>query len=403
MIDKAAISACRTGDGRAYASAVTDAERYRLAFLDWLACAARGVAEPAAQAARAASDGLVGDVAAAGCAGHVLDYDDTYAAGLVHASAPVAPVALLLAAHRDEPIVAALAAHAAGFEATAALARASHPALYERGWHPTSVCGSVGAAVAAAQLLEVSPEQEQTAVALALVQAAGLRAAFGTEGKALQVGLAAAAGMRAAQLAAAGARVPSGTVVPGFESAYGGTWEQPGREPAIRENWIKAHPCCLMTHAAIDAAEELRTSGAVPDAGIVVVVHPTARRAAPYDAVADGLQAKFSIPYTTAHTLLHGPPTVDSFATPDEAAAKLAERIGVRTDAGLGETEARLESAGAVVATVRHARGSPQNPMDGQALARKVERLAPGLSSVLDNPGAPAARAVAAAGLARSG
>jgi 2-methylcitrate dehydratase PrpD len=395
------ISACRTAERRAYASAVPDAERYRLAFLDWLACAARGVAEPAAQAARAASDGLAGDVAAAGCAGHVLDYDDTHAAGLVHASAPVAPVALLLAAHRDQPIAAALAAHAAGFEATAALARASHPALYERGWHPTSVCGSVGAAVAAARLLEVAPEQEQTAVALALVQAAGLRAAFGTDGKALQVGLAAAAGMRAAQLAAAGARVAAGAVVPGFESAYGGAWAQPGREPAIRENWIKAHPCCLMTHAAIDAAEELRASGAVPDAGIVVVVHPTARQAAPYDAVADGLQAKFSIPYTTAHTLLHGPPTVDSFATPDEPAATLAaERISLRTDAGLDETEARLEAAGEIVAAVRHARGSPQNPMDGQALAQKVERLAPGLSSVLDDPDAPAARAVAAAGLA---
>ena len=138
---------------RLHAGAVTDADRYRLAFLDWLACAARGRLEPSARAAHTATEGLAGRAMAAGCAGHVLDYDDTYAAGIVHASAPVAPVALLLAAERGLSLAAAVEAYAAGFEATAALARASHPALYERGWHPTSVCGVAGAAVAAARLL----------------------------------------------------------------------------------------------------------------------------------------------------------------------------------------------------------------------------------------------------------
>jgi 2-methylcitrate dehydratase MmgE/PrpD-like protein len=112
------------GHARPYALAVTDGDRYRLALLDWLACAARGMREQLAQAARSAADGLGDRVVAAGCAGHVLDYDDTYAPGLVHASAPVAPVALLLAAQRDLTLEAVLAAYAAGFEATAALARA---------------------------------------------------------------------------------------------------------------------------------------------------------------------------------------------------------------------------------------------------------------------------------------
>ena len=168
-------------------------------------------------------------MAAAGCAGHVLDYDDTYAAGLVHASAPVAPVALLLAAERGLSLAAALDAYAAGFEATAALARASHPALYERGWHPTSVCGVAGAAVAAARLLGLEPERERTAVGISLLGAGGLQAAFGTDGKALQVGLAAATGLEAARLSAAGAGVSPDAVATGFESAYGGTWEAPQR------------------------------------------------------------------------------------------------------------------------------------------------------------------------------
>ena len=340
-------------------------------------------------------------MAAAGCAGHVLDYDDTYAAGLVHASAPVAPVALLLAAERGLSLAAALDAYAAGFEATAALARASHPALYERGWHPTSVCGVAGAAVAAARLLGLEPDRERTAVGISLLGAGGLQAAFGTDAKALQVGLAAATGLEAARLSAAGASVSPDAVATGFESAYGGTGgrRRSGR-PAIRDNWIKAYPCCLMTHAAIDAAQALRAGNGAPAGDIVVAVHPTARRAAPRDDPSDGLEAKFSIPYTTAHTLLHGPPSVESFAAPDAAARSFAAaQVRVRADPALLETEARLEVGGQVVSAVRHARGSPQNPMDAEALAQKVETLAPGLALALDDLDAPAAAAAQAAGL----
>ena len=66
---------------------------YRVALLDWVACAARGAGEPAARAARAAGDGVLDRVAFAGTAGHVLDFDDTYLPGLAHLSAPTAPSA----------------------------------------------------------------------------------------------------------------------------------------------------------------------------------------------------------------------------------------------------------------------------------------------------------------------
>src|SRR3954462_5146486 len=127
---------------------------YSTALLDWLARAVGGWEERATRAARTTGDPVV----ALGTAGHVLDYDDTYLPGIAHLSAPVAPVALLVAAERGRSVGDALEAFAAGFEAMGALAQASHPALYERGWHPTAVCGGVGAAVAAARLLGAEPE-----------------------------------------------------------------------------------------------------------------------------------------------------------------------------------------------------------------------------------------------------
>ena len=322
-------------------------ERYRVALLDWLACAAARSLEPTAIAASRAGDGLLERVTAAGCAGHLLDYDDTYTPGLVHASAPVAPVALLLAAEQERDVAATLDAFAAGWEATAALARASHPALYERGWHPTAVCGTVGAAVAAARLLGLDAEGARHAAALALLRACGLRAAFGSPGKAIQVGGAAAAGLQAARLAAGGARAPLDEIASGaagFGTAFGGRWAEPDGVPAIRENWIKAYPCCLGTHSPIEAAVSLRGTSAARGP-LTVVVHPVARQAAALDDVADGLQAKFSIPYLVAFALLRGAPRHRDFGAVDPEARALArDSIEVSTDAGLGEMEARLES-----------------------------------------------------------
>jgi 2-methylcitrate dehydratase PrpD len=380
---------------------VTDADRYRVALLDWLACATAGSAQPAARAARAAGDGLLERVEAAGCAGHVLDYDDTYEPGLVHATAPVAPAALLLAADSGRPLGIALEAFAAGWEATAALARASHPALYERGWHPTAVCGTVGAAVASAKLLALDARATSHATALALLRAGGLRAAFGSQGKAIQVGAAAAAGLQAARLAAAGAEAPLEAIAQGpagFEAAYGGRWAAPGDTAAISENWIKAYPCCLGTHAPIEAA------AAVDDPGereVTVVVHPVARQAAALDDVADGLQAKFSIPYLVGFTLLHGPPGIRDFDTVDTDASALArEGVTLSLDPALGEMEARIERGRETVAHVDSPLGSPARPLDAAGLRGKVHELAgERLDGVLADLSTPASAAVAAAGL----
>jgi MmgE/PrpD N-terminal domain len=157
------------------------------ALLDWLACAYGGRAERAARVARTAGGGLLETVAWLGAAGHVLDFDDTYLPGMAHLSAPTAPAAVAVAADRERSVGDALDGHAAGFEAMGRLSR-SHR-LYEGGWHPTAVCGAAGAAVATATLLGLDEERTDTAMRLALLQAGGLRAAFGSEGKSLQVGM----------------------------------------------------------------------------------------------------------------------------------------------------------------------------------------------------------------------
>ncbi|HEX3690388.1 MAG TPA: MmgE/PrpD family protein [Solirubrobacteraceae bacterium] len=397
---------------------------YAVAFLDWLGCACAGRHERAAVAMRALGNDLPARVAFAATAGHVLDYDDTLPGGIAHVSAPCAPAALMLADELDLSLRAMLAAFAEGWEAMAAVASASHPSLYDRGWHPTAVCGPVGAAVAAARLLDLSEGQRASAVNLAILRAGGTRGAFGSDGKAIQVGLAAAAGVQAALLARAGAMVDAraihggigfedvlGAVVPAWVAAGGaggGGVDGAGTNAggvdgarAIEHNWIKLHPSCLGTHAPIDAAAQARAGGYRPDgAPLVVAVHPVARQAAHLDDVDDGLAAKFSIPYCVAHALIHGPPRVGDFSALDPATRERSAGVSVVLDESLPEFGAVLSAEGRELARVRCPQGAPERSAAPADLVAKLADLAGDrLDGVLDDLDALAARALDAAGL----
>ena len=339
---------------------------YRAAFTDWMACASRGASEPAARAAAAAGDPVV----ALGTAGHVLDFDDTYLPGMAHLSAPVAPAALVLGARAGATVDDVLAAYAEGFEAMGALAAAGHPELYDRGWHPTAVCGAVGAAVAAARLLGADRD---TAAGLAALRAGGLRAAFGSDGKSIQVGLAAATGVAAARLAAAGATVPTDRIAEAWHDAYGGRWATGAAERHRPRTGSRRGPAASRPTGRSSARSASRASPTGRSAS-----SPTRSRARPPATTGSRrrLQAKFSIPYTTAFTLLRGGPRVDDFAALDPEVQALAERISVRTDPALGESEFALFAGDDELARVDAARGSPLHPLSPEDLETKIHDLA---------------------------
>ncbi len=129
---------------------------------------------------------------------------------------------------------------------------------------------------------------------------------------------------------------------------------------------------------------------------MTVRAHPVVAAGAGYDDVATTLEAKFSIPYTTAYTLLHGRPRVDSFASLDVEAQQLAARITVETDPTLAESEFRLLAGDRELAHVLAARGSPRQPLSEDELAGKVHELAGGrLDGALDDLDRPAADVLA--------
>ena len=204
-----------------------------------------------------------------GVAAHVLDYDDVTLDG--HPSAVLVPAILAQGEALESSGSEMLTAYAAGYEVWAELLVREPVPLHQKGWHPTTVRGTVAAAAACAKLRRLSPEVTSTAIAIAGSMSGGLVANFGTLTKCFQVGRAAQSGVIAARLAQAGLTAAPDALEhqSGFLAAF-----SPGGQPDLsrsfdsrQKEWhlvrqglnLKRYPICYATHRAIDAAVDLAT------------------------------------------------------------------------------------------------------------------------------------------------
>src|SRR5262249_51227438 len=92
----------------------------------------------------------------AGTAAHGIELDDGYRQGSVHRGCAVVPAALAVGYDMGASGKAVIEAIVAGYETAIAIARACHPELRQRGFHPTGACAVFGAAAAAAKLRGLS-------------------------------------------------------------------------------------------------------------------------------------------------------------------------------------------------------------------------------------------------------
>jgi 2-methylcitrate dehydratase PrpD len=358
----------RLGDLPAEALAVA-----RHCLLDWLGCALAGTREPLSAILRDEIGGTAGEAsligggrAAArdaalvnGAAGHALDFDDTHTGMGGHPTAPVLPAALALAESRGATGAALLAAFVAGLEVECRLGLYMGAEHYRLGWHSTGTLGTVGAAAAAAHLLELDETRWRQALGIAATQAAGLKASFGTMAKPLHAGNAARNGLFAAQIAARGfVGAPDAIDAPQGLAAAAAN----GRADAeklhgagdrflIIDTLFKYHTACYLTHAGINAASSLR--GAIEPAVIESVelrVNPSLLSVCAIPEPRTGLELKFSLRGTTAMALL-GVETADlaSFSDAqarDAALVRLRDRVRLVTDPSLASTRAIVSVAG---------------------------------------------------------
>jgi len=345
-----------------------------------------------------------------GTLAHSLDFDDTHLPSVLHPSSSVIPAALAVAEAQGAPATALLDAAAAGIEVAVRLGMGGYDrelgnsVFFERGQHATSICGAVGAAVAAAAVGGLDQAGIAHAGGIAASMGAGLLEANRTGGtvKRVHCGWAAHSGVVAAELARHGLTGPP-TVIEGRfgflfahvgESAdvdavvagLGERWELPGI-------FFKPYPCNHFTHAGIDAALELRSRGVVaddvddielgvPTPVLRTIAQPPEDKARPES----GYHAAFSGPYTVAAALTGGGGLGldhDDFtdqAAADEDRLALAARVRCVADERCDEIfpeqfpavlRVRTRDGARHEARVDVNRGGPGNPLTAEELAAK--------------------------------
>jgi 2-methylcitrate dehydratase PrpD len=263
-----------------------------------------------------------------GAASHALEFDDSHREGLYHPGGPVISAAWAAAGIAPASGRELLTAIIAGYEISIRLAQAINPAHYTI-WHTTGTIGTLGAAVAAARCLELSPQQTAWALGLAGTQAAGLWEVLpeSPEAKALHPAKAAHGGLLSAMLAQRNIAGPS-SIFEGSRGLFAAMARQTvdvdllgadlGENWRILETTFKAYPVCGHTMTALEAAIKLHGKFSLREVSAIEVrVVPVSIQIAGNRLPESVYQAKFSLPFCVIQGLRVGRVTQAEFH-PDE-------------------------------------------------------------------------------------
>lgn len=278
-----------------------------------------------------------------GVAAHALDFDDSMPSLRGHPSATLVPVVLTVGESERAGGRDVLAAYAVALEIGGKLGRAIGQQHYLKGWHSTATIGAFTATAAAARLWRLSADELAVAWGIAASMSGGLVRNFGTMTKPFHTGHAARVGINAAWMAREGFTADpeifdgadgflgvygfgDGEDLAGIVGELGTVWE--AERPGI---FVKGWPCCYCSHRPIGGLFQLMDEHefAADDVEeIAVGFAPGSDRALIKDNPQTGLEAKFSIEYAAAATVLDRTLTLDSFT--DEAVARPAVRSLMR-------------------------------------------------------------------------
>lgn len=360
-----------------------------------------------------------------GAMAHALDYEDTFDAGPAHPNASLLAAALPVIecgdARRRVTGREFLTAIAIGGDLVCRMSLALRRRMEVGGWYPPPILGAFGATAAVARLMRLSAAQVADAFSLTLCGATmpgELKHARETTLRAVREAFPAQLAVTSCRLAAAGVR---GFEAPfegedGFYRLYangeydaGELTHGLGTTFRAAQLTFKRWPSCRGTHAYIEAVRSLRAAHAFTADDVVAIraeggaiqrmlALPPERKRAP----ATAIDAKFSVPFTIAATVVDGDVTLDSFGADRlreprrlalAARVEFIERRELDGKAAAGAVTLELRDGRRLHEHVAQAVGHPGRPLGVDALLAKFVDCASRAARPLD---ARTARALAA-------
>lgn len=291
---------------------------------------------------------------------HGLDYDDTHVPGVIHATSSSFPLALGLTAQLGRSGRDLLTAYVLGVEISSRLASVAKGGFHQVGFHPTGLIGTFGCILAAGYLHGMNAAQMTMAQGIGLSVAAGSLEFLedGSWTKRMHPGWAGVAAITASALARHGFVGPQGAyegrfgLFPSHLGSHAAACDYSlathglGKEWEIDQIAVKPFPACHFTHGCADAAIALRNQGVraadiqhvrakIAREVVKTVCEPVANKRRP----ANEYDAKFSIPYIVASSLIHGKfglAELEESALRDPVTLALADKVDYEADPASG-------------------------------------------------------------------
>jgi len=338
--------------------------------------------------------------------GYAFDFADDHNESNAHPSVATIPASLAVGEKLHASGREVLTAIALGNEVVCRLGSAFLGKTYYQGFHPSSTCGTFGAAVSAARLLELDVRQTVYAQGIAGSQVGGLMA-WNTSGsctKRLQAGHPAMVGIISALLAQKGFDGPPEIIEgrDGFMQAYSYQLQYDtslitdglGEEWTFARSSIKVYPCCRYSAGHLDACLDIATRYqpdwqkikriSIRSSDYTVRLLAMPRKRDPQNVV----DAQFSMPWQAAIALIDGRIDVDTFTEgnifrPD--VRQLMEKVDWVVDE---EFERRypehyscavtvtMEDGSEYTSIVDDPKGDYRNPVNQEELEDKFRKLA---------------------------
>lgn len=339
-------------------------------------------------------------VIANGTLAHGLDYDDTLEEAIVHTGCCAGITALAAGEEVGATGAAVLEAAIVGTEVLCKVGLVAPGKFHARGFHPTAICSTFGAAAAAGKLYGLNVNQWVDAFGLCGSQSSGIieYLADGTWTKRIHPGWSAHGGVIATLLAKEGFRGPAKVLegTHGFFSAFGGKNDydfekilELGQRWEIPRLTFKSYPCGSISHPYMDCALRIKQKHSPhPDQIMEVIcrtaegpVHrlwePLANKQKPVSSYG----AKFSLPYSIAVMLIRGRAGLEEFsesAIRDHELLALAAKVRYEVDPKIdyprhfeGHVQVKMQDGHVFTEDQLHPRGGYEDPLPPEEVDTK--------------------------------
>lgn len=339
-------------------------------------------------------------VIANGTLAHGLDYDDTLEEAIVHTGCCAGMTALAVGEEVGASGAAVLEAAIVGTEVLCKVGLVAPGKFHARGFHPTAICSTFGAAAAAGKLYGLNLQQWVDAFGLCGSQSSGIieYLADGTWTKRMHPGWSAHGGVIATMLAREGFRGPAKVFegTHGFFNAFGGKNDyrfeklsELGKAWEIPRLTFKSYPCGSISHPYMDCALKIKQQHSPAPERIDEVVCRTAEGPVHrlWEPLADKQKpsssygAKFSLPYSIAVMLIRGRAGLEEFsdaAICDSKILALAAKVRYELDPTIdyprhfsGHVKVRMNDGTMIEENQPHPRGGFEDPLPPQDIEEK--------------------------------